>query len=244
MSKDIPLGMILIYNKLIKAQENRRILMLKAVIFDMDGVIIDSEPAHVKFEKQIFNSLGITVTEEEHMGFVGTTSQYMWETLKVKNKLQHSLVELVNNDRQQYLEYLKSDKNEVVLIDGVREFIKELHENGVKLAIASSSPLDVIKIVVDRYELGEFFDELVTGDFVKNSKPAPDIFLYAASRFCASPEECVVIEDSCNGSKAAKNAGMKCVGYKNLNSGNQDLSCADYITDSFFKINYNILLEL
>lgn len=217
--------------------------MIKAVIFDMDGVIIDSEPAHVKFEKEIFKSLGISVTEEQHMGFVGTTSHYMWETLRVKNELKQSLEELVNNDREQYLEYLKSDKNEVVLIEGVREFIKELHENGVKLAIASSSPLDVIKIVVNRYELQEFFDELVTGDYVDNSKPAPDIFLYAANKLGARPEECIVIEDSCNGTKAAKNAGMKCIGYKNLNSGNQDLSCADITTDSFLKINYSYISE-
>lgn len=215
--------------------------MIKAVIFDMDGVIIDSEPAHVKFEKEIFKSLGISVTEEEHMGFVGTTSHYMWETLRVKNELKQSLEELVNNDREQYLEYLKSDKNEVVLIQGVRDFIRELHENGVKLAIASSSPLDVIKIVVNRYELQEFFDELVTGDYVENSKPAPDIFLYAARKLGARPEECIVIEDSCNGTKAAKNAGMKCIGYKNLNSGNQDLSCGDFITDSFLKINYDFI---
>lgn len=217
--------------------------MIKAVIFDMDGVIIDSEPAHVKFEKEIFKNLGIAVTEEEHMGFVGTTSYYMWETLRVKNELKQSLEELVSNDRVQYLEYLKSDKNEVVLIEGVREFIKELHDNGVKLAIASSSPLDVIKIVVNRYELQEFFDELVTGDYVENSKPSPDVFLYAANKLGVKPEECIVIEDSCNGTKAAKNAGMKCIGYKNLNSGDQDLSCADIIMDSFLKINYSYISE-
>lgn len=218
--------------------------MLRAVIFDMDGVIIDSEPAHVKFENQIFKSLGITVTDGDHMAYVGTTSHFMWETLRVKNNLSQSLEELVSNDRNKYLEYLKSDKNEIVLIEGVREFIKELHNKGVKLAIASSSPLDVIRIVVKRYELDEFFDELVTGDFVENSKPAPDIFLYAANKLGVRSEECIVIEDSCNGSKAAKNAGMKCVGYKNLNSGNQDLSCADVVVDTFSKINYKALTEL
>lgn len=214
--------------------------MIKAAIFDMDGVIIDSEPDHLKLEKGIFKKLGIEVSQKEHQSFVGTTSYYMWETLKNNYKLPQSVEELVKNNRSAYLEYLieSAKKNEIIYIDGVVNFIKDLHKNNIKLAIASSSPMDVIEIVIKSIKLDNCFDMLVTGDSVKKSKPEPDIFLYAAKKLGVSPLECFVVEDSENGVKAAKAAGMKCIGYKNNNSGNQDLSYADIVIKSFQNVTY------
>src|SRR5665647_2953806 len=117
--------------------------MLKAVIFDMDGVIIDSEPTHMKLENETYKKLGIEVTGDEHHSFVGATSHYMWEALKNKYKLNQTLDELIEYDRSKYFKYLHSDECEITLIDGVKELIKDFHENGIKLAIASSSPLTV-----------------------------------------------------------------------------------------------------
>ncbi|MGV8981328.1 HAD family hydrolase [Clostridium sp.] len=217
--------------------------MLKAVIFDMDGVIIDSEPTHMKLENETYKKLGIEVTEEEHHSFVGATSNYMWEALKNKHKLNQTLEELIEYDRNKYFKHLNSDECEIMLIDGVKELIQELHKNGVKLAIASSSPLDVIDAIAKKFNIQEYFEVFVTGDYVKRSKPEPDIFIFAAEKLGVSVENCVVIEDSHNGVLAAKKAGMKCVGINSDLEGTQDISMADLVINNFKEVNYKMLRE-
>ncbi|MGH4117231.1 HAD family hydrolase [Clostridium sp.] len=212
--------------------------MLKAVIFDMDGVIIDSEPIHMKLENETYKKLGIDVTGNEHLSFVGSTSHYMWKTLRNKYKLSQTLEELIEYDRNIYFKYLNSDECEIILIEGVKELIEDLHENGVKLAIASSSPLNVIEAIVKKFQIEEYFEVFVTGDYVKKSKPEPDIFIFAAEKLRVSPENCVVIEDSHNGVLAAKKAGMKCVGINSDVEGRQDISMADLVINSFKELNY------
>lgn len=207
--------------------------MIKAIIFDMDGVIIDSEPLHIKLERELFKNLGLNISHEEHLSFVGSTSHYMWDAVKNKYNLPYTVEELVEADRTKYLNYISSPEGSIKPIDGVNELIKELHSCGLKLAVASSSPIDVIELVVKTLKLDKYFDVLVTGDYVDKSKPEPDIFLYAANKLGVKPDECVVIEDSYNGVQAAKKAGMKIIGFINPNSGKQDLSSADLLISSF-----------
>ncbi len=89
-----------------------------------------------------------------------------------------------------------------------------------------------------------YFQHIISGDLVEHGKPAPDIFVYAANALREEPAHCVVIEDSTNGVKAAKLAGMKCIGFKNPNSGDQDLSLADMVIDDFRKVNLEIFESL
>jgi beta-phosphoglucomutase family hydrolase len=217
--------------------------MLKAVIFDMDGVIIDSEPIHFKFEQSTFAKLDIIVDESYHNSFIGTTSNYMWQSLKDKFALSQSVEELVSISRSGFLTFLKS-LNNIELISGTGSLIKELYNSNIKLAVASSSPMEMIDYIVDTLEVDKYFSALVSGDYVNRSKPNPDIFLYAAEKLGVRADECIVIEDSHNGVKAAKAAGMKCIGYRNLNSGNQDISCADIIIDNFSELKVDILNTL
>ncbi len=215
--------------------------MLKAVIFDMDGVIIDSEPIHFNIEKQIFSYLGIPVSDSEHHSLVGTTTRAMWSSLKNKFKLELSLEELIELSSKRYLDYI-SIYNKMLLLPGIANLIEELYRNNIQQAIASSSTLEHIEFVLRKYNLKEYFDEIICGDYVSKSKPAPDIFLYAANQLQIRPEECIVIEDSENGVTAAKFAGMKCIGFNNSNSGNQDLSTADLIIDNF--ADYKNLIQM
>lgn len=213
--------------------------MFKAVIFDMDGVIIDSEPIHLKLEQKLLKQLGVHITEEEYNGYIGTTAYYMWKAIRIRHGITKDLEELVKSDREAYYKHLVSNENEVVLVNGVKDFIKELRKNHAKLAIASSSPIEVIEAVARIFQLEEYFDVVVTGDYVEESKPEPDIFLYAAEKLGVLAEECIVIEDSHNGVIAAKKAGMKCLGYINPSSGNQDLHMADLLVDSFSKLSFD-----
>ena len=218
--------------------------MLKAVIFDMDGVIFDSELIHTALEAELFKKLGISLSVEEHNVYVGTTSHYMWNDLKTKYQLTKVVNELVDIQRKNYDKYLC--ENDIVgsIIDGVHKLIVNIFNNNLKLAVASSSPINVIEKVIDIFDLDKYFNTLVTGDYVTESKPKPDIFLYAAEKLGVKPEECLVVEDSYNGVIAAKAAGMKCIGYINKNSGNQNLLNADLIIDNFNIINIENLHKL
>ncbi|MBC8061344.1 MAG: HAD family phosphatase [Clostridiaceae bacterium] len=207
--------------------------MIKAVLFDMDGVLIDSELIRLVHVQGIIKSMDIVMSDEEYIKFIGTSSHFMWSTIKHKYNLNHTLEELINKDRNEYFIYLSSPDTKITPIRGITELLKNLHENNIKMAVASSSPINVIEFIIESFKFNNYFNALVTGDYVNRSKPEPDIFLFAAEKLGVLPEECVVIEDSCNGVKAAKRAGMNCVGYRNLNSGNQDLSEADIIIDSF-----------
>lgn len=219
--------------------------MLKAVIFDMDGVIIDSEPIHKKVEKRIFKKLGVNISEEEHNSYIGMTSKGMWNEIKVRHNFQKSfsVEELIEMEVKNYIELLQSSRN-IDPINGVVEFIDELHKNHIKLAIASSAVRKSIETVVKMFELEKYFEIRISGEDIKKGKPAPDIFLMAARNLGVKPKDCIVVEDSKNGVYAAKEAGMKCIGFRNLNSGNQDLSFSDMIIRGFTDINYKKLHNL
>jgi beta-phosphoglucomutase family hydrolase len=217
--------------------------MLRAVIFDMDGVIIDSEPIYLRAGNEVFRYLGLDVSEEEHHSYVGISSKDMWSHIGNKYKIDLSTEELVEMEMKSYIDYLLSRKDEKP-IPGVVELIEDLYKNNINLALASSSSIKSIKIVLDMFNLDKFFKTVVSGYEVENGKPAPDIFLYAAKRVGVQPEDCIVIEDSENGIEAAKSAGMKCIGFKNVNSGKQDLSSADMVIDSLSEVNYRKLRDV
>lgn len=218
--------------------------MLKLVIFDMDGVLIDSEPDHLKIHEVMLEGLGLDPLVVGHSQYIGANTYYKWNDIKNKYNLSQSVEELVDMNRKKYFEYITAKDTIIEPILGVYELVKSIHTNKLKLAVASSSPIDVIETVVKAIGLDECFDLLVSGDYVERSKPSPDIFLYAAEKLEINPVNCLVIEDSHNGSIAAREAGMKCIGYKNINSENQDLSPADFTIDCFNKLKLEQLKSL
>lgn len=214
--------------------------MIKAVIFDMDGVIIDSEPLHYKvFMDYMKSKFDLIISDEEYNQFIGTTNHHMYSTLKERYNLEGDVMSIIEEYENKCIEHLLSSKTEKP-IHGVDVLVKNLHHNKIKLALASSSPKKTINIVLERFDMQQFFDVLVSGEEVENSKPAPDIFLQAAELLNICPEECLVFEDSRNGVAAAKAAGMKCIAFYNPNSGKQDLSRADKIIESFTEVDSRV----
>lgn len=130
------------------------------------------------------------------------------------------------------MEYLQSQTDEK-LIDGVLFLLEGLKEAGFPIALASSASKENIQAVLKLFYIENFFQVIVSGNQVEKPKPSPDIFIYAASLLKVNPSDCIVIEDSNNGVKAAKTAGMRCIAFKNPNTGVQDLSIADTIVDNF-----------
>ncbi|RKD31572.1 HAD family hydrolase [Thermohalobacter berrensis] len=216
---------------------------LQAVIFDMDGVIIDSEPIYFDIERKLFKKLNIEISKKEHHSFVGMTMEGMWEKIISQYNLEHKIDELIKLHEDSIFHYMTNAQN-LPMVLHVKELIKLLSKEKVKIAVASSSPKKLIEIILEKLNITEFFDYIVSGEEVENGKPNPDIFLHTAEKLNVNPKKCVVVEDSRNGVSAAKSADMKCIGFKNINSGNQDLSQADLIVDSIGDINIEILEDL
>ena len=208
---------------------------VKAVIFDMDGVIIDSEPIHSRVKMDTFAHFGIPFHEEDLARYMGRTSNAIFgETLAKEGRTDIKPEDMAAYKHAHYLEILQS--GEIAPVTGSVELIKSLHEAGFPLALATSSNVWVMNTVLDAFGIRPYFSSILSGGELTESKPHPAIYLISAERLGVKPAECLVIEDTTNGIMAAKRAGMNCVAYRNPHSGNQDLSLADEIVDSLSEI--------
>lgn len=216
--------------------------MIQAFIFDMDGVIIDSEPLHFDVDRQTMAYYGHAVTQEDLERYVGMTNPEQWAIIREEYGIGPTAEEIITYQMGRKIEELRSAELEP--IEGIRELLDELKQGGIPRAIASSSPPVFIEAVVEKFGLQNEFDVVVSGEQVPKGKPAPDVYLRAAELLGVDPAHCVVLEDSKHGIAAAKAAGMRCIGYVNPNSGNQDLSRADLIVGSIGDIRLDDLMKV
>lgn len=217
--------------------------MLKAVIFDMDGVVIDSEPIHHKAYHQMFADVGIEVPNSLYETFTGQSTIKICKRLCYEFILDLNPEELVNIKRKHF-KYLFENDPDLCLIDGVSELIKEYYHNGLTLVLASSASMPNINRVFKRFDLDQYFIAKLSGADLKESKPHPEIFIKAAQESGCQATECIVIEDSTNGVLAAKGANIYCVGFDSPHSTNQDYSKADKVINSFKEICFNKINKL
>ena len=208
----------------------------------MDGVIIDSEPTHQKLEFEMFDELGLNISDEEHKTFVGTSSIDMWTRIKENHGLNKTPNELLLYGREKYWNAL--NENRVPLVKGSRELMTLLHQKGYTIQVASSATRPTVDKVIEHFNLGHLISHRIGGNEVKKSKPDPEIFLKAAIQSDSLPSKCLVIEDSANGIKAAKEAGMFCVGYRNPGTGNQDLRAADFVVSNLSQLSIEKIQSL
>lgn len=216
------------------------VINLKAIIFDMDGVIINSEPLHFKLERELLEELGGSIDRDEHESFVGTTDVNMWSAFKDKFNLKPTVDEMVEMKRNRFMENIPN----LELIPNFFEFMMEVYDRGYKIALASSNNKKAVDKIVETFELEKYFDFIINGEEVENGKPDPEIFLAVSNNLKLEPKDCLVIEDAKNGVAAAKDAGMKCIGLKSKGSGDQNLSRADLVIEDFNEINLQIITAL
>ncbi|WP_224483692.1 HAD family hydrolase [Robertkochia aurantiaca] len=217
-------------------------MIRKHVIFDMDGVLVDSEPYHREVLSVCLEDLGHELSDEYYNSLVGTANRPMWERVKADFSLEKPLEKLIAVHKELFFQMLHKDK--VQAVPGVQDVLEELNEKGFRLSLASSSPEKVIDAFMEILGFTRYFDHLVSGENIERSKPAPDIFLKVASLYDVAPSGFVVIEDSKHGVSAAKAAGMSCVGFVNPNSGNQDLSEADLLIASMRELHAETIKSL
>lgn len=177
--------------------------MYRAVIFDMDGVIVDSEAAYLKRRLDFFNRLGEIPEHTQLQDFVGLSNEAVWQQLvsdaKKRERLKRKYDQYQNENPIQYQKYL---------MPHVIDFLEEIHAQKKKVALASASNPEHITLMLSQCQLSKYFDVVISGENVKRNKPFPDIYLKASEQLAVLPAECLVIEDSFNGILAAKRAKM------------------------------------
>jgi beta-phosphoglucomutase len=205
---------------------------LQCVIFDMDGVIIDSEEIHKKAYYETFKNLGVEVSEDLYKTMTGSSTINAFQKLVNHFNLDDIPEELVIQKRKRYVNFFENDPT-LSLVSGVKELIQFLYKQNLTLVLASSSAMVNINRVFSRFDLNEYFSAKISGANLIASKPHPEIFEKAAILGGVSKEQCIVIEDSDNGIKAANDAGIFVVGYENPLESDQTLKDANLIIRDF-----------
>jgi len=217
-------------------------MSLKAVLFDMDGVIVDTEPLHRKAYFKMFASFGADVSDELYAQFAGASTRKVCQTVIDRFGLHQSFEELQNLKRAYFKELFYEDAA-FDLIPGVRNLIEHYHENQIKLVLASSASPTTIEMVFEKFGLDPYFVGKISGAELKESKPHPEIFLRAAEIAGESIENCMVIEDSTNGILAAHRAGIFCAGFKSEHTHGQEYDLANIVVSDFKELEMNYLKE-
>ncbi|EJL74966.1 HAD family hydrolase [Chryseobacterium populi] len=210
-------------------------MSLKAVLFDMDGVIVDTEPLHRKAYFKTFNELEIEVSEDLYTSFTGASTKRVCETLINEFNLSHTHEGIAGIKRTYFKDYFYNDED-FDLIPGVRKLIEHYHENGIKLILASSATMTTINMVFEKFGLAKYFSGKISGADLKESKPHPEVFLLAAEMAGEPVENCMVIEDSTNGILAAHRAHIFCAAYKSEHSKNQDYTLANIVVSDYSEL--------
>ena len=179
-----------------------------AVIFDLDGTLVDSEPLYLEADQTIFRPLGIIVEAEHKKPYTGLSSHCFLSDIKKQYNLSLSVEELLRRKNAAYME-LAQERTHV--FPEMRTFVSLLKEHGYPLAVASGSSKEVIDAVLEAADLHNYFDVTLSSAQVKQGKPAPDVFLEAARLLNTPPQACLVMEDSRYGVEAAKKAQMSCI---------------------------------
>lgn len=203
-----------------------------AVIFDMDGVIVDSEPRHEKAFLEIFDQIGFGQTHGIHFpDYIGRSDKAVWLDFIANHKPSYTYEDLTAMKQNRFLEILRAEQP---IFDGLPELVAKLNAK-YPLAVASGSLHPVIDEVLVIKNLRSYFSAVVSSQDVAKGKPAPDIFLRAADLIKKKPQECVVIEDSVAGVEAGKAAGMQVIAITNSFAA-EKLGRADHIVKNYEEI--------
>ena len=203
-----------------------------AVIWDMDGVIVDSADLHRESWNYAFGRQGIKYTKAEFDQIFGQRNDFIIHK-KMGPDVPQAKIEEISRDKEDF--FRTELEKHPQAFPGVIKLLKVLKENGIKSAIASSAPLENVLVTLKGLKIEEYFQAIAYGQEVSESKPSPQVFLKAAEKLGVAPAECVVVEDAVVGVKAGKRAGMRCIAVTNSHPA-KNLAEADLVVDSLEKV--------
>jgi HAD superfamily hydrolase (TIGR01509 family) len=215
--------------------------MIQALIFDLDGVIVDSELHWKSLEGYFLRTLIPGWTMADQGRIIGLSLENLHKLLTTEYGLR--------GDKEGFLKQYHAIAediyvNKASLLPGFLDLLFLLHEKGIPVALASSSPRSWINLVLDRFDLNSVFKVVVSAEEIAgDGKPSPDIYLHTARKLEVESEGCIVIEDSRNGVLSARAAGMYCIGFRNGFNDEQDLSAANIIIEGFASLDWKSAIQ-
>ncbi len=209
----------------------------RAVLWDMDGVVVDSAVAHRDSWKFAFGKQGVSFTDKDFEQVFGQRNDLIIRKIMGQDIGQSKIDEVAEDKEIFFRELIRKDMR---AFPGVIKLLKLLKENGIKAAIGSSAPMENIKVILDGLGITGYFQALVYGQEVRESKPSPQVYQLAARKLGAEPQNCIVIEDAVAGVLAARRGGMHCIAVTNSHPA-EALSQADLVVDSLEKVDFRVL---
>lgn len=198
----------------------------------MDGVLVDSEPFHIEIEKRQFELNQLSISDEEHHQYMGLASDVMWREIASRHSLSIPVEAMIDQNRIESIRYF-TELKEIPVMPGLVGLLEEVRHKNYPLAVASSSFPEIIELVLEKTNLRKYFQAVVSSQEAGKSKPEPDVFLLAAQKLGINPEDCLVVEDSANGIKAAHSAKMSCAAYQGPGANAKDQKEADAIVQNY-----------
>ena len=216
--------------------------MIKAVIFDHDGVIADTEPISFIADNSVLARYGFSISSEENEALIGISSREGWVTFKEMFKIPEAVDWLVSEKTREAINIVKSSG--IKPSEGLLKLISMLQSKGFKLAIASGANRAFIDAVLEKLGISSFFQAIISWENVAKGKPDPEAYIKTSQKLGISPSDCVAIEDSSSGIMAAKAAGMRCVALRMPSTASHDVSMADLVINSLSELSTESLSGL
>jgi len=212
----------------------------KAVIWDMDGIIVDTAQYHLKGWQIVFGKRGVNYTEEDYRRNTGKRSDGIIKSILGREIAQGEIMAIIREKDETFRQLIGQN---IRPFPGVLKLITSLKEHGFKIAIASSAPMENIQLITRSLKIHNRFDAIISGWEVTKGKPDPQTFLLAAEKLGVKAEDCIVIEDAISGVTASKRADMRCIAVTNTTS-REELREADLIIDTLEEITIDDLERL
>jgi HAD superfamily hydrolase (TIGR01509 family) len=209
--------------------------MTRAIIFDLDGLLVDTETLAMQTVRQTCSQLDIKLEPDEEKNIVGVTSEHFFKELLEKHGSALDLQTVLTHFYEKYELALETDLKP---FPGARSLPIDLKSKGFQLALVSGSTTKQVETVLRKLDIKALFDQIITAEDVTESKPSPQGYLLAADKLKVKPAECLVFEDATAGVQAAKAAGMKVIGVRN--NGDQDLTQADEVVGNLIAVNLDL----